>query len=258
MSVRACAELVEKGDPERFAATMAAPQAARSLLWPLYALNLELARAPRAAREPVVAEMRLQWWIDTLAELGSGGVRRGQATAEALAPILGRHPALMPLLSGIGEARRRDCWPDPFETQADLEAYLDATSGNLMWSAALALGAPADAETVVRDFAWGAGLAQWFRAVPDLLALGQAPLMDDNPHALARLAREGRARIVRARAQRRRIPATAHPALWTGVTADQVLRRAERDPARIMAGTLSPSEFRRRGALLWRAVAGGF
>ncbi len=46
MSIAACAALVERGDPDRFAATMAAPMAARARLWPLYALNLEAARAP--------------------------------------------------------------------------------------------------------------------------------------------------------------------------------------------------------------------
>ncbi len=53
MSLEACAALVERGDPDRHAAAMAAPPAARARLWPLYAFNLEGgARAPgsRASR----------------------------------------------------------------------------------------------------------------------------------------------------------------------------------------------------------------
>ncbi|MDZ7907533.1 MAG: hypothetical protein U5N10_04435 [Gemmobacter sp.] len=46
MSDEACAALVERADPERFAATMAADVADRPLLWPLYAFNIEVARAP--------------------------------------------------------------------------------------------------------------------------------------------------------------------------------------------------------------------
>ena len=72
MSVADCARLGEEGDPDRFAATMAAAAAVRGLLWPLYALTLEIVRAPWAAREPVLAEMRLQWWIDTLRALADG------------------------------------------------------------------------------------------------------------------------------------------------------------------------------------------
>ncbi|MCB1311397.1 MAG: squalene/phytoene synthase family protein, partial [Sedimentitalea sp.] len=62
----ACAGLVQRGDLERFMATMAAPVAARRVLFPLYAFNLEVARAPWVTQEPVIAEMRLQWWRDAL------------------------------------------------------------------------------------------------------------------------------------------------------------------------------------------------
>ena len=73
----ACAAIVEKGDPDRFLAAMAAPVAARRVLFPLYALNIEVARAPWVTEEAMIAEMRLQWWRDALAEIAAGGqVRR--------------------------------------------------------------------------------------------------------------------------------------------------------------------------------------
>jgi phytoene/squalene synthetase len=62
--LEACAALVERSDPDRFRVAMAAPPAAREVLFPLYAFNLEVARAPWATREPMLAEMRLQWWRD--------------------------------------------------------------------------------------------------------------------------------------------------------------------------------------------------
>ena len=46
MSVEACAALVARGDPDRFLSAMAAPVAARAVLFPLYAFNLEVAKAP--------------------------------------------------------------------------------------------------------------------------------------------------------------------------------------------------------------------
>ena len=60
--VAACAEMVAKGDPERFGAAMTAPRAARAGLLALYAFNLEIARAPRVASEAMLAEIRLRWW----------------------------------------------------------------------------------------------------------------------------------------------------------------------------------------------------
>ena len=46
----ACAELVARADPSRFRATMAAPVAARRVLFPIYAFNTEVARAPWVTR----------------------------------------------------------------------------------------------------------------------------------------------------------------------------------------------------------------
>lgn len=254
MTMQICAELVEAGDPDRFAATMAAPVAMRDRLWPLYAANLEIARAPWASPEPMVAEMRLQWWIDTVAELAEGSERRGHPVTEALAPLLASDHALGGLLTGIAEARRWDCWHAPFENRAAFDAYLDATSGNLTWAAARALGAPATVEPAIRDFAWGAGLAAFFRAAPVLAARGRAPFLDNRPEALARLAGEGRARMARATSST--IPRGARPALWPAATAAATLKRAERHPERISAGTLGPSDFSGKWALLSRALTG--
>jgi 15-cis-phytoene synthase len=258
MSLSACAELVEQGDPDRFAATMAAPLAARARLWPLYAVNLEIARAPWASTEPMVAEMRLQWWIDTLGELAEGRDRRGHPVTETLTPVLVVEPEIARLLQGLAEARRWDCWSEPFADRAAFKTYLDATSGNLMWAAARALGAPVAAEPAIRDFAWGAGLAQWFCAAPDLAARGRIPFADDRSEALTPLAAEGRARLARARRARGQIPVAARPALWPGASAAALLAQAEAAPGRIADGTLGLSGFRKRGTLLWRALTGGF
>ena len=97
MSLQACANLVAKGDPDRFAATMAAPVAARRVLFPFYAFNLEVARAPWVTQEPLIAEMRLQWWADALDEIARGGPVRRHEVTDALGRSLGAggcdHPA---------------------------------------------------------------------------------------------------------------------------------------------------------------------
>ena len=70
--IAACARLVARGDLPRFRATMAAPVELRRMLFPLYAFNLEVARAPWVTAEPMIALMRLQWWRDALGEIGGG------------------------------------------------------------------------------------------------------------------------------------------------------------------------------------------
>lgn len=254
MSAGALAEQVAAGDPDRFAATRAAAPAERDLLWPIYALNLELARAPWAARDPILAEMRLQWWIDAM-----GAIDRQpapNAVLAALGPMVTRLPALGPVLHDLAEARRRDAWRAPFADAADLEAHIDATAGSIMWAAALLLGAPAGAESVVRDMAWGGGLANWLRAVPALRAAGWAALPDDRPAALAALAVKGRARISRARSMRGAIPPRVLPALLCAWQADRILALAAAEPSRVAEGRLGLSEARRRASLAWRAISG--
>lgn len=247
MSLAELAQKVEAGDPVRFLATMAAAPAARAQLWPIYALNLELARAPWASAEPMVAEMRLQWWVDALEALAEG--QRVAGIAPELAD-LAECGLDCRLLAAAAEARRWDCWSEPFEDQAAFDAHLDATSGHLMWAAAKLLGAPESSEPVVRDLAWGAGLAGWLTAVPVLEARGRYPLVDGRPAAVAELAQRGLARVTAARAARHLVPKAAAPALFAGWQARGLLTQAARFPALVAEGGLQLSEFSRRVTLL--------
>ena len=200
MTLSACAALVERGDPDRFLATMSLPQPARDVLFPLYAFNIEIARAPWVTEEPMIAEMRLQWWRDAVEEIGQGQPPRSHEVIAPLARAMERDPEVIAkLLDGAVAARRWDIHRDPFEVEADFEAYLDATSGNLAWAAAVGFGAPDHLEASVRDAAWAGGLANWFRAIPEFEARGRKPLVDGRPEAVAALAREGLARLERAR-----------------------------------------------------------
>ncbi|MFQ5437406.1 MAG: squalene/phytoene synthase family protein, partial [Paracoccaceae bacterium] len=75
MSMDACAAIVARGDPDRFLAAMSAPLWARERLLPLYAFNVEVARAPWVTSEPRLAEMRLAWWRGEVVKIGSGAGR---------------------------------------------------------------------------------------------------------------------------------------------------------------------------------------
>ena len=254
MSLDACADLVSRADPDRFAAALAAPVAARRVLLPLYAFNVEISRAPWVTREPMIAEMRLQWWRDALEEIGEGRPARAHEVVAALAPLLDRAAAEM--LGRAVAARRWDIHSEPFTDEADFAAYLDATSGGLMWTAARALGAAPETEPVVRDFAWGAGLAAFLRAIPELEARGRKPLPDGRPGAVQTLAREGLSRISRARRSRHGLVHSAAPALYAGWQAAPVLNQAAADPPRVADGTLGLSEFSRRARLLALGLTG--
>jgi phytoene/squalene synthetase len=260
ISLAEVADAVRRADPDRFAAAMAAPPERRAGLLALYAVNLEIARAPWASAEPLVAEMRLQWWRDAAGAIGQGRPPAGHAALAALAQAVaaaGLDPAdAAGLLDAMAAARRSDIWAEPWPDEAALWAHLDATAGGVMVLAARLLGAPPAADPVVRRFAQGAGMAAWLRAVPAYAARGRTPLPDPGPAAVAGLARAGLAALAEARAHRAAVPAAAAPARLAGAPAGLVLRRAARQPGRVAAGTLAPSEARRRLVLLLRATSG--
>lgn len=256
MSLAHCIDMVATGDPDRHAVTRAADDATQERLYPLYALNLEIARAAWASAEPMVCEMRLQWWRDALAKLTAVNFAApAHPVLDACGWLAGDAQAGA-VLDALIEARRWDVWAEPLADAAALWAHLGATGGAIMGLAARALGADDRAQGIARDFGTAAVLAPWLQAVPELTVRGRAPLPDATPAAIAALARDGLARLSAARAQRATVPRAVLPALLPGWQAAPLLRMAAQAPERVVQGTLWQSEFARRGGLAWRAVSG--
>ena len=255
MTVAACAALVERGDPDRFMATMAAPPAAREPLFPLYAFNLEVARAPWVTHEPLIAEMRLQWWRDVVAAPASGAALAHEV-AGPLHHVIHTHNLPIATLDKLIAARRWDIGQNPFPTSADLTNYLEDTGAALMWLAAKSLNAPDGAEQTARGAGWATALASYFCAIPHLTARGRVPLPDPSPQAIATFARLGLDRLHAARTARASIPRHVAPALFPAWQTQAILTLAAKDPAAVAQGRLQQSEFARRGGLAWVGLTG--
>lgn len=249
MTVAACADLVQRGDPDRFLAVMAAPSHLRAQLFPLYAFNLEVARAPWVTQEPLIAEMRLQWWRDVVANAASGAARAHEV-AGPLHDLIRDFGLPVEVLDRLIAARRWDITRDPHDGPDALVAYLEDTGAGLMWLAARALGAPDGAEGPVRAFGWATAAAGYLRAVPELRARGRQPLPGGQDLAEMELAAMGLARLGEARKARKAVPKAAVPALLAGWQTERLLRRA-------LAGQeLTLPEATRRWSLLRQAFTG--
>lgn len=267
MSFAACAELVRAGDPDRFAATMTAPPEARGGLFALYAFNLEVARAPWVTSEPMLAQMRVQWWVDAVGEIFEGGTVRRHEVVTPLAEIVRSQGMIRADFDRLLEARMQDIYPD---APRDLDRYIEDTSGALVDLATQALGAKPNVAHGHVGFALGA--ANLLRALPELTARGhevfaglsyedREALMDGVSSggvedAIFGLAKRARARLLFARTMRRTVNAVAAPALLTAWQADAVLKRAEAVPGCVFKGGLAMSEFRRNASLILRATTG--
>ena len=245
----ACAQIVERGAPERFLAAMAAPLPARAVLMPLYAFNVEVSRAPWVTQEPMIAQMRLQWWQDALEEIGSGGFTRRHEVVTPLAQALAGVDVSG--LQAAVAAREADLERAPFADETALMAYLDATAGQLALAALAALGARAE-EAAVLTHARAAALARYLQAVPELEARGKLPLPDGRAEAIAALARTRLKEVRKAPGLRalRRGHGLAGAALREFALGKPLLAQAARDPAAVGEGRLRLSEFSRRWHLL--------
>jgi phytoene synthase len=233
----ACAAIVERADAERFRAIMAAPVAARGILFPVYAFNVEVVRAPWVTAEPMIAEMRLQWWRDVLEQIQTGQDVRRHEVSTPLAAVLSQEGAAE--LDALVAARRWDIYKDPFEDDAQFTNYLERTSGSLLFAASSALG-QADRE-MCRDIGYADGLARFLQAIPALEEAKRIP------------AAEGLARLARAREQRSKLVASALLTTWQ---AGGILRQVANEPERVGAGALGLSGFASSARLSYVAMTG--
>ena len=171
----ACEELVRRRDPDRYFAALFAPAVQRDFLFALYAFNYEIAHVAEVAREPMIADIRLAWWRETV-EGARVGRPRNHDVARALAATLDANELPTALFERMIEARGFDASPDSFVDMAALEAYGDATSGNLMRLAARVLGDAADDAAHEAGIAYA--LAGLLRAAPFHAARGKRFLSD--------------------------------------------------------------------------------
>ena len=130
-----CAALVREADRDRYLATLFAPADERGALFALYAFNAEISRVRDLAREPMPAEIRLQWWHEV-----HSGERRGEAAANPVAAALlatfSRHGLHVEELIGLIEARRFDIYDEPMVSLAELQSYAAKSAATIFELAA--------------------------------------------------------------------------------------------------------------------------
>ncbi|HEX3429243.1 MAG TPA: squalene/phytoene synthase family protein [Rhizomicrobium sp.] len=164
-ALTACEATVRRSDPDRYFASLFAPADKRSLLFALYALNHEVARASEAAREPLMSGVRLEWWRETLEDAREGRLRAHPA-AVGLMEILSSGFVEMTELDALIEAREVESQPVPFSTVEAMESYAGATSAALMRIAAGLLGAAGRATELILQAGIAYGLAGLLRSIP--------------------------------------------------------------------------------------------
>lgn len=126
------ADLVRQYDRDRFLTALFAPKPVREDLLTLYAFNVEIARIRETVTEPMIGQMRLQWWRDQLTEIMDGkGPSKGHPVAEPLANLIAKRHLSQPHFFKILDARELDMTDESPATMKDLVAYCYGTSATL-------------------------------------------------------------------------------------------------------------------------------
>jgi 15-cis-phytoene synthase len=169
-------EVARTFEPERYLAATLAREPQRRALLALAAYAADLARIPATATQPMLGEIRLQWWRDSLELIGKGS-RIGSPLADALGDAVQTYALPLPMLAAMSEARAFDLYDDPMPDEASLDGYLSKTEALPFELALRVAGVPAgDAGALAVMAGRAFGLTRMLVRLPEALATGRTPL----------------------------------------------------------------------------------
>lgn len=253
---------VRAGDRTAWLAALFAPEPVRPALHALAAYRLELARIVATVRDPMAAEIRLQWWRDAIRDEGYGA-GRSVPLVDTLREAARTYHWPLDTLCAISEAHIHDLYADPLEDWSALDGYAGEAYAAPLQLAAMALGVDALGEaegfaaartaaeaaghagvamaaadvalTVPHRFARGVSLvpaAIWREATGETLAqsMNAARLPDGAATAVRAVAAHGAAADTAFRAALPTVAAPVRAALLPAMAARRALRAAARAP----------------------------
>lgn len=252
-ALSACGRLVRRYDHDRYLTCLFAKGAAREAMFAIFAFNLEVAKTREMVSQPVLGQIRLQWWRESIDEIYQGTPRRHEVVLP-LAEAVARHGLSRPHFDRVLDAREADLTDEPPATLAALESYAEATAAPLLHLGLEALGVRAEpAFDAARDIGIAWALVGIARAIPfharqkrillpaELIAaagVDRGDLLELRPHdglsrAVLALSQTAWVHLNAARARRADVPAEALPALLSATLVEshlKVLAKAGQNP----------------------------
>jgi phytoene synthase len=265
------AEQARKLDPDRYVTALFAPAESRRHLFALIAFNYEIARVREVVTQPILGQIRLQWWRDALEQIDAGQPP-AHDVAQALAAALQETGLDRARVERMIDAREEDLSEAPPERLEDLLAYAENSSGTLIELMLEVLGAATEpARDAGRAIGTAYALTGLLRAIPfhararrvfipqSVLAEHALAAEDlfrrDPPAALpaivAELAGIARLRLTEARDLAGQVPRRALPAVLSATVAETYLKRLERAGYDVHSAVVAE----RPPGLVWRLAA---
>lgn len=169
--------LARAGEPERYIAATLAPAEHRPALIALAAFSADLRRIPSLVKEPMMGEIRLQWWRDAIDRFNGNDAPTGHPVADALRDAVRRYDLPIEPLIAMTESRAFDIYADPMPDRGAFEGYITKTEAMPFELALEVLGADRKASTATVEMAGRCyGFARLLAELPYRLQRGRNPL----------------------------------------------------------------------------------
>lgn len=258
-----CLNEVRRHDHDRYLTALFLPADRRAAALALYAFNLEIARTREIISEPLLGQIRLQWWRETIEGVFEGTPRE-HPVLDALGAAIRTHELPRDRLEGLIDAREADLDDGPPSDLKALETYASDTSGALSALVMQTLAGPDEtASAAARQVgtAWaiiGLARAVGFHAqtqriyIPEELLsayeVERRRLFDLKPspglnRAIEQMVERAASFLADARSMSPQIPKTARRGLLLASLADrhiEAIRKTEHDPFAIPAAKQAP------------------
>lgn len=231
-------EAARRTEPDRYLAALLAPRSASSDLIALAGFVGDLARISHTVSEPMMGELRLQWWRDALINLRNG-METGSPLADTVGAVMRSRALPEALFMSIVDARSQDLDAQEPLSSTAVDTYFDDTEGAAFQLAGHVLGV--NEQPGVRELMAAAGQAygrvRLLRVLPRTLATGRVPAplagvaeaFDDGDPALIVSMRDSIIRwLDEARRRARAAPRAALPAILPLALVEPYLRALER------------------------------
>ena len=270
----ACARQVRQHDNDRYLTALFAPAEPREALFALAAFNLEIAKIPEVVSEPMLGEIRLQWWREAIDEIAEGRVRKHEVV-EPLAAAARQFDLPIGELQPLIDARAFDLEDRAPADLAELERYAEATtaplnrlalqvlgvSGKTAEGAAVALGKATAITGLLRAIPFHARQRRVYlpTAIVEAVAVEMGEVFELRPHAgLARaveqLAEVAGKHLSTARMLGARLPRLSAPVMLQATLAAGHLKQLRRSGFDVFSSDVQTTHPLRVIGLLWPAL----
>ena len=252
-----CGDVVYRHDRERMMCLSLAPLEKRESLLALLAFNHEISIIPELASEPLLGEMRLQWWSDTIVAIYEG-IKPDHPVAFGLACAIERYELSKNLFVQYMEMRSFDLLKTPPATLTELENYARETSGALheLMAEVLHVNPNLNIRAAARNAGTAWALSGLLLAIPFHASQGRSYLPadlreDGGVVAVAELAKRY---IHEARSAHLQVPNALMPVMLPITLADYVLRKLARCGFDPHDGRVQRSGIGRLFGFYWKVI----